>query len=164
MSAPQLRRISSLLLAATIIALALACPLAAQTAPSTPQAAPSEAAPKTDPVREQAVNLYKQGKMVEAMPLFENLCTLYPKDMAMWEDWGMTTLGYSQTLPDADRRKKARALARSRLGKAKELGDNSNLLQILMAEIPEDGGEGTYSASKESQQHHAASGSRFLPR
>ncbi|MGP0019957.1 MAG: tetratricopeptide repeat protein [Candidatus Sulfotelmatobacter sp.] len=149
MSAPQLRRISSLLLAATIIALALACPLAAQTAPSTPQAAPSEAAPKTDPVREQAVNLYKQGKMVEAMPLFENLCTLYPKDMAMWEDWGMTTLGYSQTLPDADQRKKARALARSRLVKAKELGDNSNLLQIILAEVPEDGGEGTYSPSKE---------------
>ena len=151
-------------LAVTLAAVAVVSPLSAQTAPSPSPAAPTETAPQTDPVRQQAVDLYKQGKMVEAMPLFENLCTLYPKDMAMWEDWGMTTLGYSQTLPDADRRKKARALARSRLGKAKELGDNSNLLQILMAEIPEDGGEGTYSASKESQQHHAASGSRFLPR
>jgi tetratricopeptide (TPR) repeat protein len=149
MGAPRFHWIPSHLLAATFAALVLVGPLPAQTAPSTQAAVPSETAPKTDPVRQQAVDLYKQGRMVEAMPLFENLCTLYPKDMAMWEDWGMSTLGYSHTLPDADRRKKTRALARSRLVKAKELGDNSNLLQIILAEVPEDGGEGTYSASKE---------------
>jgi tetratricopeptide (TPR) repeat protein len=149
MSARLFRWVALRLLAPVVAVLALVGPLSAQTTPPTPAPAPGETAPKTDPVREQAVNLYKQGKMVEAMPLFENLCTLYPKDMAMWEDWGMTSLGYSQTLPDANQRKKARALARSRLMKAKELGDNSNLLQILLAEVPEDGGEGTYSPTKE---------------
>jgi tetratricopeptide (TPR) repeat protein len=121
---------------------------APQTTPAT-QAAQADTAPKTDPVRQQALDLYKQGKLVEAMPLFENLCATYPKDIAMWEGWGMATLGYSQTLQDADQRKKARALARTRLVKAKELGDNSNLLQILLPTIPEDGGERILSDRKD---------------
>jgi tetratricopeptide (TPR) repeat protein len=117
--------------------------------PAASQTTPSDKAPQTDPVRQRALDLYHQGKMVEAMPLFENLCTLYPKDNAMWEAWGMSTLGYAQTLPDADQRKKTRALARTRLMKAKELGDNSNLLQSVLPNIPEDGGERSFSTSKQ---------------
>jgi tetratricopeptide (TPR) repeat protein len=122
----------------------------AQTTSTPPaQTTPSDKAPQSDLVRQRAVDLYHQGKMVDAMPLFENLCTLYPRDNAMWEAWGMATLGYSATLPDADQRKKTRALARARLMKAKELGDNSNLLQSVLPNIPVDGGEGSFSASKE---------------
>jgi tetratricopeptide (TPR) repeat protein len=131
---------------------AFVTPVTAQSTQSQPlpaQTSPSDAAPKSDPVRQRALDLYHQGKLVEAMPLLENLCTLYPKDPTMWEMWGMTTLGYAHTLPDADQRKKTRALARARLMKAKELGDNSNLLQSVLPNIPEDGGEGNFSASKE---------------
>jgi tetratricopeptide (TPR) repeat protein len=117
--------------------------------PAATQTAPADKAPQSDPVRQNALNLYHQGRMVDAMPLFENLCTLYPKDNALWEMWGMTTLGYAQTLPDADQRKKARALARTRLMKAKDLGDNSNLLQSVLPMIPEDGGDVSFSTSKE---------------
>ena len=86
-----------------------------------------------DPDRQHALELYRQGKMVEAMPLFEQLCAKYPNDNGLWEGWGASTLGYSQTLTDPALRKKTRVLARARLIKAKELGDSSNLLQTLLS-------------------------------
>jgi tetratricopeptide (TPR) repeat protein len=126
--------------------LAFPASFAAQT--STPS--PAEGiAPKNDPDRQQALEFIDNGKMAQAMPLFEKLCAEYPKDPGLWEGWGVSTLGYSQTLPDADLRKKARARARSFLIKAKELGDTSNLMQILLGMIPEDGGENSFSPRKE---------------
>ena len=83
------------------------------------------------------------------MPLFEKLAVTYPKDAFVWEAWGVSTLGYSQTLDDPDLRKEARVRARSILLKARDLGDNSNLLQTLLGMIPEDGGNPIYSASQE---------------
>jgi tetratricopeptide (TPR) repeat protein len=118
------------------------------TQPSSPAAAAAQT-PNSDAVRQYALKLYKDGKLVQAMPLFEQLCAEYPKDNQMWEGWGVTTLGYAQTLPDADSRKKMRAKGRSYLVKAKELGDNSNLLQSLLGMIPEDGGELNYSPQKD---------------
>jgi tetratricopeptide (TPR) repeat protein len=115
-------------------------------------AAVCQAAPANDPERQRALDLYHDGKMVESMPLFEKLCVAYPNDAGVRELWGVTTLGYSQTLTDPDLRKKARARARSILVKAKELGDNSNLLKVLMEMIPEDGGDITFSASNEVNQ------------
>jgi tetratricopeptide (TPR) repeat protein len=106
-------------------------------------------APRSDPDRQQAVEFIDNGKMAQAMPLFEKLCAEYPKDPGLWEGWGVSTLGYSQTLTDADLRKKARARARTFLIKAKELGDNSNLMQTLLGMIPEDGGEIPFSPRKE---------------
>ena len=106
-------------------------------------------APQDDPERKHALEVYKDGKMVEAMPLFEKLAATYPKDLVVWECWGVSTLGYSQTLDDPDLRKKARVRARTVLLKAKDLGDNSNLLQTLLGMLPEDGGNVTFSPSKE---------------
>lgn len=113
------------------------------------QPADNGKAPQSDPDRKQALEFIDQGKMAQAMPLFEKLCSEYPKDAGLWEGWGMATLGYSQTLTDADLRKKARARARTFLTKARDMGDNSNLIQILLGMIPEDGGETTYSPRKE---------------
>jgi len=106
-------------------------------------------APASDPDRKQALEFFDSGKMAQAMPLFEKLCSEYPKDPGLWEGWGVSTLGYSQTLMDADLRKKARARARGFLVKARDMGDNSNLIQILLGMIPEDGSEPTFSPRKE---------------
>ena len=123
---------------------------AAQTNPSQPDpSAQSGTAPKNDPDFQQAMEMRKEGKLAQAMPLFEKLCAEYPKDNALWEGWGVTTLGYSQTLTDPALRKKARARSRSLLLKAQELGDNSNLVQVLLSMIPEDGGENAFSPRKE---------------
>jgi tetratricopeptide (TPR) repeat protein len=106
-------------------------------------------APETDPDRKQALEFLENGKMVQAMPLFEKLCSEYPKDAGMWERWGTSTLSYAQTLGDPSLRKKARSRGRSFLLKARELGDNSNLVQTMLGMIPEDGGDLTYSPRKD---------------
>lgn len=146
---PLHHRSRVLITAAAFVALIGLLP-AQTTQPQSPaQSTPGQSTPKNDPERQHALEVYKEGKLVQAMPLLEQLSVTYPKDAVIWECWGVSTLGYSQTLTDPESRRKERAQARTILLKAKELGDNSNLLQILMAEIPEDGGEGTYSASKE---------------
>jgi len=139
------------LIAAIIILAASVGPVTAQTTPPPPlppQAIPAQPKPD-DPERQHAYEQYTAGKMVDAMPLFEKLCSEHPQDNALWEAWGVTILHYSQTLTSPDQRKAARVRARTLLVKAKELGDNSNLLQVLLGMIPEDGGEGTYSPRKE---------------
>jgi tetratricopeptide (TPR) repeat protein len=113
------------------------------------QASSTPTVPSDDPERKHAFEVYKDGKMVEAMPLFEKLASNYPKDLVVWECWGVSTLGYSQTLDDPELRKKGRARARTILLKAKDLGDNSNLLQTLLNMIPEDGGNVTFSSRQE---------------
>lgn len=102
-----------------------------------------------DPEMRRALELYQGGKMVEAMPLFEKLAADHPKDSEVWAGWGATLLSYSQTLTDPELKKKARIRGRSILLKAKELGDNSNLVQVLLGMIPEDGGSASFSAKKE---------------
>jgi tetratricopeptide (TPR) repeat protein len=105
--------------------------------------------PKSNPKREHALELYKQGKMVEAMPLLEELSAENPKDVGVMESWGACVLGYAQTLPGTDQRKKARVRARTILLKAQALGDNSDLLLTLLRGLPEDGSFSSFSDKKE---------------
>jgi len=129
-----------------LFCLLLCLPLQAQIAT---QPSDDGKAPETDPDRKQALEFLENGKMVQAMPLFEKLCSEYPKDAGMWERWGTSTLSYAQTLGDPSLRKKARSRGRSFLLKARELGDNSNLVQTMLGMIPEDGGDLTYSPRKD---------------
>jgi tetratricopeptide (TPR) repeat protein len=119
----------------------------AQTVPAQTPSIPRTAT--DDPERKHALEVYKDGKMVEAMPLFEKLAGNYPTDLDVWECWGVSTLGYSQTLDDPNLRRKVRVRARTILLKAKDLGDNSNLLQTLLGMLPEDGGNVTFSPRQE---------------
>ena len=104
---------------------------------------------KSNPKRDRALELYKQGKMVDAMPLLEELAAENPKDTAVVESWGSSVLSYAQTLSDADSRKKARIRARSILLKAQALGDNSDFLQTLLRQLPEDGSFSAFSDKKD---------------
>jgi tetratricopeptide (TPR) repeat protein len=112
----------------------------------------AEDQPKSNPKRDRAFELYRQGKMVNAMPLFEELSVDNPKDVAVIESWGASVLGYAQTLSDVELRKKARVRARSILLKAQALGDNSDLLQTLLRDLPEDGSFSTFSDKKDVDQ------------
>jgi tetratricopeptide (TPR) repeat protein len=117
-----------------------------QSAPA--QSSQSQAAPKDDPEREHALALYRAGKYVEAMPLLEKLSADHPSDAAIKEGWAFSVVAYAATLSDPELRKKARARGRAIALQARELGDTSNLLQMVIA-IPEDGSEPAFSDRKE---------------
>jgi len=102
--------------------------------------APSGKKIENDPTDQRAEELYKQGKFVDALPLFEALSADYPSDVAVRERWAWCLFQYAGTLPEPEKRKSARARARKIAIEANKLGDNSQILQLLL-ELPEDGGE-----------------------
>lgn len=141
----------SRILAATIVAfLALTLPVAAQT--TTPQSAPapsaSTATPKDDPDRQQALELYRAGNFVDAMPLLEKLSADHPSDGAVKEAWAFSVMAYAATLSDPELRRKARVRARTIALQAKPLGGTSSILQVVLS-LPEDGSEPSFSDRKE---------------
>ena len=109
----------------------------------------SEDQPAANPERERAFELYKQGKLVEAMPLLEKLSASNPKDAAVMESLGACVLGYAQTLSNPEIKKATRARARSILVKAQELGDHSDFLQVMLRQLPEDGSFSSFSDKKD---------------
>jgi len=113
------------------------------------QAAPAPVKNATDdPAYSDAKEFYDQGKFVDAMPIFEKLAAAYPSDPAVREGWAWCLMEYSATLPEAEQRKKVRIRARTVALQAKQLGDNSQLLQVVL-EIPEDGSEPVFSNRKD---------------
>lgn len=128
----------------TITAVALVC-MALVSA----QAVFAQNAPPPNPERDRAFDLYKHGKMVDAMPLLEKLSADNPKDIAVMESWGISLLSYADTLADLDLRKKARARAYAILVKAQGLGDNSDLLQTILRSLPSDGSFAAFSQKKD---------------
>ena len=122
--------------------------LALPQTPDKPATKADENSPKSDPEREHALELYKQGKFVSAMPRFEKLVADRPADVGVREAFAYCVLQYAGTLPDPDLRKKARIRARKIALEAKTLGDTSQLLQVIL-ETPEDGAEPKFSDRKE---------------
>src|SRR5579872_1451251 len=100
-----------------------------------------------DPARHEAFQLYDAGKYVEAMPLLEKIVADHPSDLVAKEHLAFSMVGSAATLPDPAERKKVRARARVLAVQLKEAGDNSNLLQIMLA-LPEDGSESSFSDRK----------------
>ena len=101
-----------------------------------------------DPERDHAIDLYKAGKFVEAMPIFERLLASHPADAGIKESFAYCVLHYAGTLSEPELRKKARIRARKLALEAKDLGDSSQLLQVIL-ETPEDGSEPKFSDRKE---------------
>ena len=79
--------------------------------------------------RERALQLYQQNKFTEAIPLLEKLTKAYPNDAVIWEELGWATFVVSASMKDPGERTASRNRARTALLRAKELGDNSNLLR-----------------------------------
>ena len=112
------------------------CLAAAQSKPSDDEA--------TLALRKQALELYRQGKFVDAMPLLGQLATASPDDFVLKEHWAYCILEYSKTQTDPEQRKASRVKARSLAIEAQKLGDAGELLQVLLA-LPEDGSDMKFS-------------------
>ncbi|HET6979712.1 MAG TPA: tetratricopeptide repeat protein [Pyrinomonadaceae bacterium] len=101
--------------------------------------------------RGRAFQLYKEGKYVEAIPLFEKLATATPDDKDVIEALGLMTASQTAYLKDPAARKQTRARARELLLRAQSLGSTSTLLTwMLEAVVPEkDEDNSSFSAQKE---------------
>ena len=107
-------------------------------------------AAQDDAERQRAFALYRDGKYVEALPLFEQLALKYPEDPAVIENLGMLVFTQSAYLKTPEERKTARKNGRALLVQAQKLGSNNTMLNALIAGIPPDGGEdGSFSTKKE---------------
>jgi tetratricopeptide (TPR) repeat protein len=133
------------LLVAAFLVLSVPAACVAQDA----QTQPPEQATKEDPARQHAIELYSQGKFVDAMPLFEKLAADHPSDLVVRERWAWCLFQYAGTLPDPQQRKSVRARARTIAVEAKGLGDNSQLLQLMLEQPADGGSEVAFSDSKE---------------
>jgi tetratricopeptide (TPR) repeat protein len=119
-------------------------------APATPSPSPSAADMNpNDPDRQEAIRLYHKHKLPEAAAMLEKIVEKYPKDTAAHEALGASLVSRADTQTEPEKRKADRLHARAELLRAKELGDNSDLCNVLLAGIPEDGSVSAFSDSKE---------------
>lgn len=92
--------------------------------------------------RQKAVELFSQGKRLEALPLLEQLVKANPKDDEMLVDLAACLVDYAATLTDQEAAGKARLRARALLDQAWKLGNTSPLamnLSQLLKQMPDSG-------------------------
>ncbi len=102
-----------------------------------------------DPDRQQGMQFYQEHKLPEAAALLEKVVARYPEDVVAHEALGSSLLSRAATWIDPAKRKADRIHARAELLRAKELGDNSDLCKTLLAAIPEDGSESSFSQNQQ---------------
>jgi tetratricopeptide (TPR) repeat protein len=94
------------------------------------------------------MELFDSGKLVEAMPLLEQLSADHEQDATIKERWAASMFGYATTLSDPELRKRAKARARTIALQAQKLGNNSPMVRLLL-QIPADGSEPAFSDRKD---------------
>lgn len=99
--------------------------------------------------RRYAMDLYAQGKAIEALPWFEKVVAATPNDVEAIEHLAACLVNKAATLSDPVQRKATRIRARQQFLRAKELGDNSDYLQAGLAGLPEDGRDPEYASNPE---------------
>jgi tetratricopeptide (TPR) repeat protein len=110
-----------------------------------PSLSPAQSTDDFAALKHQAVELYKEGKFEDALPIFQKLHADKPDDLVVLEGLAFCTLTHAQTLTDHDARKAERVKARQFVSQAQAAGDTSNLIKIL-ADIPADGSESPLSS------------------
>lgn len=79
--------------------------------------------------KQRAYELYDRNKFAEALPILEKLVAANPSDVGLLERAGWATLVIAGSIKDPEARKKSRERARGFLTRAKELGDDTELLR-----------------------------------
>jgi tetratricopeptide (TPR) repeat protein len=102
-----------------LLALALAMPIQAF----------SQTTSDVSAERKHALELYRQNKFVEAIPLLEKLVIVLPSDITLLESLGWAMFVVTGSTKDSEARKQMRARALGFLERAKDLGDDSELLR-----------------------------------
>jgi len=90
--------------------------------------------------RKRAFQLCDESRYLEAIPILEKLTAATPSDTQVLEHLAVALVANAVMLQDAEAQKKMMQRARSLALRAKELGDNSALVQMLLEQVPEGGG------------------------
>ena len=100
-------------------------------------------------LRHRAFDLLDRNHQLEALPLLEKLADANPSDAAVMERLGsaLVAMGAKDTNPET--RQRAYKRARASFLRAKELGDKSDYLTIMLEQIPENGEVSPFSLRKE---------------
>jgi tetratricopeptide (TPR) repeat protein len=88
---------------------------------------------------QRAMQLLQTNRMPEAIPILESLNSSNPNHVLVSVSLAYALLSTAATDKDMERRKSAMIRARQLAEKAQKLGDNSQLLQMLLRSIPPDG-------------------------
>jgi len=112
--------------------------------------------------RQKALELFRANKYLEALPLFDDLVKQNPSDGDVLLGLAACIITRSATMQDKDAAAKERLRARDMLLKAKELGNNSNLLQNLLQSLQgSSNGQITYSENPEADNAMRAAEAAF---
>jgi thioredoxin-like negative regulator of GroEL len=96
----------------------------------------------------RALELIQAYKMPEAAPILEKLHAAKPDDAVVLEALSLSIFATSPAEKDAEKRKKQVLRARSLAERAKELGRNTQLIRLLLEQIPTDGETSSPAASE----------------
>ena len=88
---------------------------------------------------QRAMELVQSNKMPEAIPILESLNTANPNHVLVSEALAFAIFNVALPDKDLERRKTMMIRARQLAEKAQKLGDNSQLLQVLLGSIPPNG-------------------------
>lgn len=103
--------------------------------------------------RQRALQLYDQNKFTAAIPILEKLVKIKADDVLVLERLGWATFVVSGSITDPQERQKARDRARTYLTRAKELGDDSELLRAgLQGLAGPDPAESAFSSNPEADK------------
>jgi tetratricopeptide (TPR) repeat protein len=94
----------------------------------------------SDETRARALQMMKDLRYTDALPLLEKLATDLPRDPVVQLNLGFALLGQAKHTEDPTAARSMRARARASFVKAKELGDDSQLVIGMIDGIPVDGG------------------------
>ena len=86
-----------------------------------------------------AIELCDQNRFTEALPILEKLNSVVRNDLVVIEKLATALVASASTQSDDASRTKTYLRARSLALQAKELGDESNLVKVLLERIPPDG-------------------------
>lgn len=93
-------------------------------------------------LKERSKALVAADKMIEALPVLEQLIAVSPSDNEAYQHLGFAFLAKSIHSDSASDRTQFRIKAREAFIKAKSLGNTSNLVAAMIGSLPEDGSEG----------------------
>jgi tetratricopeptide (TPR) repeat protein len=92
-------------------------------------------------LKTRAAALMEALKYTDALPLYEKLAILLPKDAEVYRNLGFSLIAQAANTDDQVTRKQIRIRARNMFISARDLGDDSLLVKGIIEGMPEDGSD-----------------------